>query len=70
MLHCCLKNYIGLFFKGCSCHEEGSESTTCSSTGQCVCKNNVAGNLCDQCADLMYGFPNCQGLFLIILIFD
>ena len=57
-----------LFFKGCSCHEEGSESTTCSSTGQCVCKNNVAGNLCDQCVDLMYGFPNCQGLFLKILI--
>ena len=51
-----------LFFKGCSCHEEGSESTTCNSNGQCDCKPNINGTLCDQCVDLMYGFPNCQGI--------
>ena len=60
-----VKHWIALlwnFFIGCSCHDEGSESTTCSSTGQCDCKPNINGTLCDQCVDLMYGFPNCQGI--------
>ena len=54
--------YYEIFFIGCSCHDEGSEGTTCSSTGQCDCKPNINGTLCDQCVDLMYGFPNCQGI--------
>ena len=42
-------------------HHEG-EVASCSATGQCACKDNIAGDKCDQCASgySMNGFPACQ----------
>merc|ERR1719411_2169200 len=43
-------------------HDHGSEVASCSATGQCACKDNIAGDKCDQCASgySMNGFPACQ----------
>lgn len=45
----------------CGCHEVGAESDTCETFGgQCICKPNVIGRDCSQCATGYYGFPNCK----------
>ena len=43
------------------CHPEGSIGISCNqSSGQCFCKNHIAGVNCDQCEPGYFGFPHCQ----------
>ena len=55
-------------FTACDCNISGSISTSCNSSGECTCKSNVSGTKCATCMSGYYGFPNCQGRFLMILI--
>ena len=60
------KIYIKIFFhqtqfSDCMCHAEGSLGISCNqTTGQCSCKNHIAGVNCDQCEPGYFGFPHCQ----------
>ena len=55
---------IPCFFAACDCNEAGSSSNNCDSTsGQCPCKENIAGDKCDQPAPGYYDFPEPQGNF-------
>lgn len=50
--------------KPCNCVEAGSLSVQChNSTGQCSCKANTTGTLCDTCVNGYFGLPTspCQG---------
>ena len=48
----------------CDCNEAGSSSNNCdSASGQCPCKENIAGDKCDQPAPGYYDFPEPQGNF-------
>ena len=48
-------------FSDCMCHPEGSLGISCNqTTGQCSCKNHIAGVNCDQCEPGYFGFPHCQ----------
>ena len=48
-------------FSDCMCHPEGSLEISCNqTTGQCSCKNHIAGVNCDQCEPGYFGFPHCQ----------
>ena len=48
-------------FLDCMCHAEGSLGIACNqTTGQCSCKNHIAGVNCDQCEPGYFGFPHCQ----------
>ncbi|KAL3863868.1 hypothetical protein ACJMK2_005595 [Sinanodonta woodiana] len=43
----------------CSCNSIGSSNKSCDeSDGQCVCKPNVVGQLCDQCNNTSYNFTS------------
>ncbi|XP_045913044.1 laminin subunit alpha-5 isoform X2 [Micropterus dolomieu] len=47
----------------CNCSRPGivSPDVSCDTlSGQCRCKNNIAGRQCDRCAPGFYGFPNCR----------
>lgn len=58
-----LKNN-SLFFAACDCNEAGSSSNNCdSASGQCPCKENIAGDKCDEPAPGYYDFPEPQGNF-------
>lgn len=50
----CKAGYFGNPAKGCElcrCQNIGSEDNECDrETGQCKCKSNYAGYLCDECA--------------------
>ena len=46
-------------FSACECNSTGS--TSCSSSGVCICKSNVVGINCTACEPGYYGFPDCQG---------
>ena len=46
-------------FSACECNSTGS--TSCSSSGECICKSNVVGINCTACEPRYYGFPDCQG---------
>ena len=48
-------------FLECVCSSSGSNSTSCSSSGDCSCKPNVVGTKCTACEPGYYGFPNCTG---------
>lgn len=48
----------------CQCNPQGSQSGECDKVGgQCLCKPNVMGRRCDQCAPGTYGFGGngCTG---------
>ena len=46
---------------GCGCHEVGSVSPTCTSSGRCRCKPGFGGYKCDRCRSSgYYGFPDCK----------
>lgn len=49
------------FLPECSCHPLGSQTRQCNrATGQCDCKDGMAGLRCDECARGFTGvFPNC-----------
>lgn len=36
-------------FRACRCNPEGSKGINCNAIGQCECKENVVGLICDQC---------------------
>ena len=45
----------------CGCASEGSTSEICDSVdGQCPCKENVSGRVCNECKPDHYGYPNCS----------
>lgn len=61
----CLEWYFGdpIGAKNCQetdCNRDGSESYD-SSTGQCICKTNVIGEKCDQCAVNTFGLKSGKG---------
>lgn len=44
----------------CTCFDEGTKDNgKCNENGQCNCKENFAGDKCDQCAQGFYGWPEC-----------
>ena len=46
---------------GCGCHEVGSVSPTCTTSGRCRCKPGFGGDKCDRCRSSgYYGFPDCK----------
>lgn len=49
------------FLPECGCHPLGSQTRQCNrETGQCECRNGMAGPRCDECARGFTGiFPNC-----------
>ena len=50
--------------EACDCNEAGSSSNNCDSTsGQCPCKENIAGDKCDEPAPGYYNFPEPEGNF-------
>ena len=45
----------------CKCDKDGSIDTiTCTSDGECLCKDNIDGLKCSKCKDGYFGFPNCK----------
>ena len=59
------KNQYLPFFacQTCDCSKLGSTSEICNSEdGQCPCKENVAGRVCDECTADHYEYPNCSGM--------
>ncbi|KAM6929230.1 laminin subunit alpha-5 [Lycodopsis pacificus] len=47
----------------CNCSRPGivSPDVNCDTfSGQCRCKDNVVGRMCDRCAPGFYGYPNCR----------
>ena len=48
-----------VIYLACKCNQEGSQSTACSDSGQCFCKDNVEGQSCDHCTDNHFGYPTC-----------
>ena len=52
---------------GCGCIIEGceDEKDVCDAeSGMCICKCNIKGQLCDQCVEGFFEFPNCHGKYL------
>ena len=51
-----------MLFSGCTCNILGSISpvqTICDAvSGQCPCKDRVAGRSCDRCLEGAYSFPS------------
>jgi len=51
-----------LFLSGCECDQYGSHGETCEQlTGQCDCKYNFQGLMCEKCKEGLYNYPNCEG---------
>ena len=48
----------------CHCDEYGSVDVSCDESGVCTCKSDYEGLKCDLCREGMYGFPNCEGIWL------
>lgn len=55
-----VNNYY--FFKlACDCNSVGSLDNFCDVTnGQCKCRAQTYGRVCDQCAPGSYNYPHCQ----------
>ena len=51
---------IVCFYLACDCNPNGSNGTTCSNEGQCLCQDRIEGKQCNRCKDGFYGFPNCK----------
>ena len=50
-------------FIECSCDKAGTTDNICNDDGECLCKQNIAGDSCDQCASGFFEFPSCTGTF-------
>ncbi|XP_057289958.1 laminin subunit gamma-1-like [Hydractinia symbiolongicarpus] len=47
---------------GCSCNLVGADGNECQNiTGQCYCKKNVIGRICDKCAENTFNFASNAG---------
>lgn len=45
----------------CNCDIDGSKSFECEQFGgQCQCKPNIVGRMCEACKTGFYGFPECK----------
>lgn len=52
---------MSLIFLECNCETSGTKDLICGKTdGKCICKDNVAGNRCQKCADGFYNYPDCD----------
>ena len=50
----------------CTCNMDGSVDNVCDvTTGECTCKDNIIGELCDEVADGWWNFPTPEGKFLL-----
>ncbi|TMS16035.1 Laminin subunit beta-1, partial [Larimichthys crocea] len=61
-LICSISSIIHDGALSCQCDPQGSQSGECDKVGgQCLCKPNVMGRRCDQCAPGTYGFGGTNG---------
>ena len=60
-----LLKFFSLFFSyntACSCNTLGSVDASCQNmTGQCNCRPNVIGRICDDCAENTFDFRSGEG---------
>ena len=63
VIHWIFKLNSSCFFTECTCDGDGAVDNNCDNTGKCVCKPNIVGDNCDQCAAGFFGFPSCEGTF-------
>ena len=72
---------MSFFFTACVCDQNGSDDKYCNDDGLCTCKENYAGDRCDNCEIGSLGYPNCTsmelcyakmfwGIYLIFFIFS
>ena len=60
----CLSVPVYLCVAACQCDLYGSYSVSCEQvTGQCSCRDNFAGRMCQQCKENFYNYPICEGLY-------
>jgi hypothetical protein len=54
--------YLSLLILACGCNDLGSENHVCDpDSGQCECKQDVEGRVCDHCKQHHYGIHTGQG---------
>ena len=58
------KEFLYTFFAACVCDQNGSEDKYCNDDGLCTCKENYAGDRCDNCEIGSLGYPNCTSMEL------
>ena len=58
------KKYEKLNFSACDCDESGSASISCSSNGDCSCRNGYSGQKCDCFPGYYMSGTNCVGKIL------
>ncbi len=52
---------LNIYYPGCQCDPQGSESLQCNNDGTCNCRPGVTGRNCDSCAYGTTGeVPNCE----------
>ena len=61
------KEFLSFFFTACVCDQNGSEDKYCNDDGLCTCKENYAGDRCDNCEIGSLGYPNCTSMELCML---
>ena len=49
----------------CNCDKDGSKDVNCTDAGKCSCKPGFDGDKCNICAKDFFGFPRCQGVYLV-----
>ena len=50
----------------CTCNMDGSVDNVCDvTTGECNCKPNIIGELCDEVEDGWWNFPTPEGNFFL-----
>ena len=51
-----------VWFAACNCDSYGSLGESCDQeTGQCDCRFNFQGLMCEKCKEGLYNYPNCEG---------
>ena len=55
------------YFSECGCQDPGSQTNDCDAYGQCICKVNYGGKLCDRCAPGYHKYPECLGKQTVLL---